>query len=89
MAWIGRGKKKWVRRDWLNKRGHHYTATVYTEIEQDGDWACADLFISDCSRQITLSFDKGSKSAKSNSLHKIRTLRSHLDDVERFLEGEL
>lgn len=78
--------KRFYRRRFLNRRGHHAGAYVLADCTVE-EWAKdvsvdATLTIADCSRLVTLDFSFGSSdhAQASNAFHKARELKEVLDD---------
>jgi hypothetical protein len=73
--------RRFYRRSFLNRRGHHAGAYVIADVRLEHDphsqrsWVLADLTIADCNRVAVLDFgvDEGKDAA--NALHKARLLR--------------
>lgn len=82
--------RRFYRRTFLNRRGHHAGAYVLADIFLDrsfaGDrvWLSAELTLADCSRVATLDFDISSQRDVSNALYKARLLR---DVIVAFTES--
>ena len=85
-------KKKLIRR-WLNKRGKHSTAFVYSLMtceeyvheKKDGVTTreknfYGDLNLSDCTRQITLDI-----AADQNTINKLDTLLETLEEIRTYV----
>lgn len=70
------------KRDWLNINPE-YTGTVGSSIEIESEYSWIHLELRDCSRAITLDFTISSQEDKDNALYKLKTLREHLDIVEK------
>ena len=77
----------------LNKPGYHSIAAVsyavdiceYGENKGQRDKETS-LHISSCGSNIELQFDWENEDDKSNSLHKIKTLRKALDELEKVIK---
>ena len=77
----------------LNKPGYHSIAAVSYAVsiceygknkgQRDKD---TSLHISSCDSSIELQFDWEREGDKSNSLHKIKTLREALDELEKVIK---
>lgn len=61
-------------RKFLNKKSHHSTAAIYTEVEYDGYGTYSTFVVTDCARKIKLDFPGRAASDRANSLHKLDTL---------------
>lgn len=86
--------RRFYRRTFLNRRGHHAGAyaladfTVepgYTDDEQ-AKRVSAQLTIADCGRVVTLDLDADTPAEARNALHKARLLRDILDQSVDALE---
>lgn len=79
-------KKNFIKRKWLNKKGHHSTGSIYIEAsELKGQFPWLQLSISDCTRTITLDFcESGQIKDKhiENAYYKLEVLRDALDEIE-------
>lgn len=74
--------RRFYRRTFLNRRGHHAGAYVLAGIclERSDDrqpgWLSAELTVADCGRIATLDFDITSQRDLRNALDKARLLRA-------------
>lgn len=64
-------------RKFLNRKGHHSVAAVYTDFA-DG---YGQLIISDCSRRILLSIDASDRKERANTLYKLNVLLGVIGDL--------
>ncbi|HET7689132.1 MAG TPA: hypothetical protein VFK41_02030 [Nocardioidaceae bacterium] len=82
--------RRFYRRRFLNKRGHHAGAYVLAdcsiETYQSVAEVAASLTIADCGRVATLNFDVRSESDAGNALYKARLLRDVVGDFVVALE---
>ena len=81
------------RKEFLNLPAQHSNASIVAHIlkygtneERDSESVDADLYISDCSRTISLAFDFGDEYARENSIHKVETMISVLEDFKDSLK---
>jgi hypothetical protein len=89
-------KKKFYRRQFLNKPRHHSTALVLAEITENttdyGDskparyWFDADITLSDCNRQINLDFNAHDEHSLRNSLSKLKNLQKVITQFQQAYE---
>jgi hypothetical protein len=82
--------KRFYRRRFLNRRGHHAGAYVLAECKV-GSWQDrldldAFVTIADCGRVVTLDFSGATPAEIGNALFKARTLRDSLVDFTAALE---
>ena len=77
----------------LNKPGHHSIAAVSYMVHKHvvgkhkgQPYKNTTLSISDCTKVINLLFSWETAKGKSNSLHKINTLRKALDELEKVIK---
>ena len=82
--------KRFYRRRFLNRRGHHAGAYVLAdctiEMWRDQPAVDASVTIADCSRLVTLDFSGATAPEIGNALFKARTLRDTLIDLTASLE---
>lgn len=85
---------KLIRRTWLNKKGHHSTAFVYSKFTVD-EWDDSDeeclgitgaMTLSDCSRQVTLDFNCWDTHTARNALYKLCKLEEEIKKAREFVE---
>jgi hypothetical protein len=82
--------RRFYRRSFLNRRGHHAGAYVIADVRVERDqrsprrWVIADLTIADCHRVAVLDFGVNDPQDAANALHKARLLR---DVVAAFAEA--
>lgn len=75
------------RRDFINKEFHHSDASIFSEVllhlEKDGKslWEDLTLKIRDCDKVVYLQISVEDESSFENSLFKIDTMVSHLQDL--------
>lgn len=90
-------KKLYYSRRFLNKKGHHSTAFVFSEVTKtfckntkgkNVSYIDADLKISDCDRVINLSIELNTKRSTNNTLHKLDTLISTLQELKSIILKE-
>ncbi|MFP3714920.1 hypothetical protein [Puerhibacterium sp. TATVAM-FAB25] len=86
--------RRFYRRAFLNRRGHHAGAYALAEIdlcepfdESDGSYRVDAVFtVADCSRVTTLDFQAHDAAQAANALHKARLLHAMLGDFVVALE---
>jgi hypothetical protein len=85
--------KRFYRRRFLNRRGHHAGAYVIAECKFSAPtapdkrgWISATVRISDCFRVAELDFGGGDRAAIGNALYKARLLRDTMIDLTEALE---
>jgi hypothetical protein len=72
--------RRFYRRSFLNRRGHHAGAYVIADVRLERDqrsprsWVVADLTIADCNRVAVLDFGVNDPHDAANALHKARLL---------------
>ena len=86
-------KLVYSKRKFLNRKGHHSTASIFAEIirtscrREDNKkysvWHDIELKLSDCDRFINLDLSLGNKSAKTNSIQKLDILISVLTELKQ------
>lgn len=77
---------EYYRRRWLNKAGHESTAFVYATLAKG--YLDGDVTISDCTRQITLSFYANNKEAYENGLEKLdRLIKTLVEFREAYIKS--
>lgn len=86
-------------RQFLNRPGHHGKATIIASVEDTSRLNPQELRyprppaiylnISDCSRQVTLAFDVGTRDEQANSMYKINTLLAALVRFRDALVAEI
>lgn len=84
---------KFYVREWLNKEGHHSVAFILASIDVDesrwgGRYSDSSIIISDCNRQIELTFDTNCEESFENSLYKLNILIKTLKEFKCVLEKE-
>ena len=77
-------KPRFYVRKFLNRPGHHELASVLAEVSRRN----TKFSISDCSRQIDLTFDSYDKKALNNSLNKAQILIDTLTEFKKALAEE-
>lgn len=93
--------RRFYRRTFLNRRGHHAGAYVLADVGLEPGWdgngqrLAAQLTVADCGRVATLDFDASDEAGVRNALHKARVLRDvvvaftdALEEGARELAGE-
>lgn len=85
--------RRFYRRTFLNKRGHHAGAYVLADVSlergmvsDDGTDVCAHLTVADCARTAVLQFDVHDRDTAANALHKARVLKTVVDGFVDALE---
>jgi predicted Zn-dependent protease len=86
--------RRFYRRTFLNKRGHHAGAYVLADVSlergmlsDDGTDVCAQLTVADCGRITQLDFDVHDRDTAANALHKARVLKTVVDRFVDALES--
>ncbi|MCA1799746.1 MAG: hypothetical protein LC650_00445 [Actinobacteria bacterium] len=85
------GRHSYIRREFLNREGHHTLASILATIlaskKEVKTWMDAEIVITDCYRAITLEFDAYDKEDYENSVEKLDKLISTLTEFrEAYVE---
>ncbi|MFE7504383.1 hypothetical protein [Promicromonospora sp. NPDC057488] len=86
--------RRFYRRTFLNRRGHHAGAYALADITTEPGFTddaqakrvSARLTIADCGRVVTLDLDADTPAEARNALHKARLLRDIIDQSVEALE---
>lgn len=79
------------RADFLNKRGYHSDASIFSKLVVSADKKFSEqefeLSIRDCSKQISLAIYAYSEEEMQNVLYKLDTLIDHLSELRSSYES--